>query len=301
MRAVTLRRPFVAPGPNLSAGRGAPRRGQARSATVRDGRRACACRAPRRPCRAQARRRDDVAAAAAGRGQVPIAHLQVEELAPAGVRARLPAPRADVVVRRGDRDAAQPPRRGGEPRPQPHDQHAQLAPPGGVRVRAQVERGVDRRDPVTGRRQEALGHQMRAGLGAQARLPERASRPGPRATWSVRGAPKRPRKGPWKRWVKLSRPTPVRVETAVFQAFDGETRTRTGDTTIFSRVAQPLEFVGFAGDSRGFGIAWPSRTFSDLAVLSRLLGPTGRLVGLFARPALHTHRQPGSWHSRRRR
>jgi hypothetical protein len=52
--------------------------------------------------------------------------------------------------------------------------------------------------------------------------------------------------------------------------------------------------------SRGFGIAWPSRTFSDFAVLSRLLGPTGRLVGLFA-TSRTAHRQPGSWHSRRRR
>jgi hypothetical protein len=58
-----------------------------------------------------------LAGAASGRGQASIAHLQVEELAPAVVRARLPAPRADVVVRRGDREAAQPLRRGGERRP----------------------------------------------------------------------------------------------------------------------------------------------------------------------------------------
>ena len=87
---------------------------------------------------------------------------------------------------------------------------------------------------------------------------------------------------------------------ARFRPRNGETRTRTGDTTIFSRVAQRLKFGGFAGDSRGFGIAWPSRTCSDFAALSRLLGPTGRLVGLFA-TSRTAHRQPGSWHSRRRR
>ena len=64
-------------------------------------------------------------------------------------------------------------------------------------------------------------------------------------------------------------------------ASDGETRTRTGDTTIFSRVLLSLKSPGFAGRYRRSGDLRPVQIFSDCASFFRGLRPTPRLVGLF--------------------
>src|SRR6478735_2856167 len=62
---------------------------------------------------------------------------------------------------------------------------------------------------------------------------------------------------------------------------NGETRTRTGDTTIFSRAAPPLKSKRFAGVSSRFGGRGRVQIFSERAAVSRTLRPTGGLVGLF--------------------
>ena len=71
-------------------------------------------------------------------------------------------------------------------------------------------------------------------------------------------------------------------EPTVLQAFrDGETRTRTGDTTIFSRAALLLKSGGFAGNSRRLSGVARVRIFPEFAPVSRTIRPTARSVGLF--------------------
>jgi hypothetical protein len=64
---------------------------------------------------------------------------------------------------------------------------------------------------------------------------------------------------------------------------DGETRTRTGDTTIFSRAALAPESAAFAGDSVGSGDVAGVRAFPDFASVSPALRQTTRPLCLFVR------------------
>ena len=61
----------------------------------------------------------------------------------------------------------------------------------------------------------------------------------------------------------------------------GETRTRTGDTTIFRRAAPALKLVRFAGNSGRFGGRGRVQISLRRAAVSRTLRPTRSLVGLF--------------------
>jgi putative transposase len=70
---------------------------------------------------------------------------------------------------------------------------------------------------------------------------------------------------------------------------DGETRTRTGDTTIFSCATRASEFGRFAGDSVASGAVSWFRAFPDFAVVSRRLRQTAAPVCLFAGPATPAH------------
>jgi hypothetical protein len=72
----------------------------------------------------------------------------------------------------------------------------------------------------------------------------------------------------------------------------GETRTRTGDTTIFSRAPLALEFHGFAGDSGDCCRLAPVNVFPDFASVLRTLRPTKALVGLLAGDSLDAIRKP---------
>jgi hypothetical protein len=65
----------------------------------------------------------------------------------------------------------------------------------------------------------------------------------------------------------------------------GETRTRTGDTTIFSCATRASEFARFAGKSVASGAVSWFRAFPDFAVVSRRLRQTAAPVCLFAGPA----------------
>ena len=65
-------------------------------------------------------------------------------------------------------------------------------------------------------------------------------------------------------------------------ARDGETRTRTGDTTIFSRDLLALQFPRTAGDYVRSRCRIDVRVFADFAPASRALRPPARPVGLFA-------------------
>ena len=62
---------------------------------------------------------------------------------------------------------------------------------------------------------------------------------------------------------------------------DGETRTRTGDTTIFSRAALMFESGRFAGDSPRSQQVSGVRIFADFALVSPALRQTARTVCLF--------------------
>jgi hypothetical protein len=62
---------------------------------------------------------------------------------------------------------------------------------------------------------------------------------------------------------------------------DGETRTRTGGTTIFSRALLPAKFGRFAGDSSTSRGRDRSQAFPDFASVLRALRPTSALIGLF--------------------
>ncbi len=93
----------------------------------------------------------------------------------------------------------------------------------------------------------------------------------------------RPKSGAYQAQLADLVPHPGNNEIQQLSGFagDGETRTRTGDTTIFSRVPLTLEFHGFAGDWRDLRRLAPVRGFPDFASVCRTLRPTSALVGLF--------------------
>ena len=80
-------------------------------------------------------------------------------------------------------------------------------------------------------------------------------------------------------------PVPMRD----FGAPNGETRTRTGDTTIFSRVAYESESGRFAGNFWRYRCSPRVRAFSDFALVSTTLRQTATAVCLFVgRPRAQT-------------
>jgi hypothetical protein len=113
---------------------------------------------------------------------------------------------------------------------------------------------------------------------------DRCGRGGPPA---LRG--RRPERGPlvaeapspFRRLFKDGDNTPESRRFSVYA--NGETRTRTGDTTIFSRVVPAFKFVRFAGDCCRFDRCRRIRAFADFASVSGALRPTAGLVGRFRR------------------
>jgi hypothetical protein len=82
----------------------------------------------------------------------------------------------------------------------------------------------------------------------------------------------------------LSAPRPKRRKSRCHGGLsDGETRTRTGDTTIFSRAALGSEYRRFAGDASPPGVVPGVRVFPDFALVSPGLRQTAGPVCLFFR------------------
>ena len=77
--------------------------------------------------------------------------------------------------------------------------------------------------------------------------------------------------------------SPQRQENRLLagDARNGETRTRTGDTTLFSRVALSLEFSEFAGTFAGSREFGEVHHFPHFAVVCSVKRPTTRSAGLF--------------------
>ena len=90
------------------------------------------------------------------------------------------------------------------------------------------------------------------------------------------------------------RPTRGPVDLSDWRFSDGETRTRTRDTTIFRRVALAAESGGFAGLSDDSGPAQRVRVFPHFAVVCRMKRPMVRSVGIFVRTDFGGVRPPGS-------
>jgi integrase len=78
------------------------------------------------------------------------------------------------------------------------------------------------------------------------------------------------------------RPRPKEKARRCGPSSSGETRTRTGDTTIFSRAPSSFKFQQFAADSAIRSWFSRGRALLDFACFSRTLRPTTELVGLFA-------------------
>src|SRR5215218_3307002 len=75
--------------------------------------------------------------------------------------------------------------------------------------------------------------------------------------------------------------TEAKTRTCAGTSGSGETRTRTGDTTIFSRAALRAESGQFAGDSRPPPMFSRVRVFPDFAFVWSTLRQTARVVCLF--------------------
>ena len=83
----------------------------------------------------------------------------------------------------------------------------------------------------------------------------------------------------------LAIPRTTKQQTSTCRRFsNGETRTRTGDTTIFSRATLAADSSRFAGNSRASSAVSRVRIFPDFALVSQALRPTVGLVGLFVAP-----------------
>src|SRR5215208_8277611 len=81
--------------------------------------------------------------------------------------------------------------------------------------------------------------------------------------------------------LRLRRASATKEPAASTRFCDGETRTRTGDTTIFSRAAVASKPGPFAGNYLASGHVYGVRVSPDFAPRSPALRQTARVVCLF--------------------
>jgi hypothetical protein len=84
----------------------------------------------------------------------------------------------------------------------------------------------------------------------------------------------------WVRIAKYQRPE----HPVLMRDFDGETRTRTGDTTIFSRAVLPLKFGPFAGTFSLSAVVGPVHVFPHFPLVCRGIRQTATPFCLFVGP-----------------